>query len=65
MEAPRLKTRKLTKYYPLMMTEEMKDKLVELKTFHNIDVPEWIREMIQIGIDEILKEKSIQGREQI
>lgn len=47
------KSRNLVKSYVLMMTPEMKDDLDKLKAFKDIDVPEWIRKMIQDGIKEI------------
>lgn len=53
MEIPMLKEKKLTHYYPILMTADMKKSLVELKTFKNIDVPNWIRQMIQKGLDEL------------
>lgn len=48
MNLPKIqaKNRNLTETYALMMTKEMKDRLVRLKHFDDIDVPEWIRQLI-------------------
>ena len=60
-KVPRLKEKKFTEQYNFLMTKEMKSSLVELKMFKNIDVPEWIRSMVQRGLDELSAEKSNQG----
>lgn len=44
------KKKNLNKPYVLMMTEDMHSKLAELKTFKGVDVPNWIRLMIEEGI---------------
>ena len=45
------KNRRLESHYAIKMTKEMRLKLEELKIFHGIDVPEWIRGLIyeQLG----------------
>lgn len=52
---PRMTRRKreLTEIYTMTMTKEMKDRLVELKLFDNVDVPKWIRSMIAEGLKKI------------
>ncbi len=39
--------------YSIMLTIEMKKALEELKTFQGIDVPEWIRMLIQQELDSL------------
>ena len=45
--------RNYTAYYALLMEPELKMRLAELKTFHEIDVPECIRELIRAWVLEI------------
>jgi predicted HicB family RNase H-like nuclease len=37
----------------LRVDPEMKKQLEELKEKHNVDVPEWIRQMIQQGLEQL------------
>lgn len=47
--------RNYTQMYGLMMTSEMKTVLEELKLFHEVDVPNWLRGIIQREIDKLKK----------
>lgn len=42
--------------YQVMMEPELKQRLVELKTFHNIDVPEHVRQLLREWV-KIVEEK--------
>lgn len=55
-DVPRLKksNRNLTASYTLLLTPEMKERLVELKTFHEVDVPQLIRNFLTKKIKEIM-----------
>jgi hypothetical protein len=48
--------RNYTAYYALLMEPELKMKLAELKTFHEIDVPESIRELLREWAEKVHKE---------
>ena len=50
--------RNYTQMYGLMMTSEMKTVLEELKLFHEVDVPNWLRGIIQREIDKLKKKGS-------
>ena len=39
--------------YQLMMEPELKQRIMELKVFYNIDCPEHIRELIRLWIEKV------------
>lgn len=51
--------RNYTAYYAFLLEPELKMKLSEFKTFHDIDVAESIREMLRKWVVETEKEVSI------
>jgi hypothetical protein len=48
--------RNYTAYYAFLLEPELKMKLTELKTFHDVDVPECIRELLRKWTLEVEKE---------
>ena len=54
---PKIKTKKFDCTYGLMMTAEMKQKLTELREFHEIDVSEVIRRLIENFLFEFEKKR--------
>lgn len=45
------RSRNLKAPFSMMMTPEMKDQLSQLSTFEDVDVPEWIRQLIQDALN--------------
>jgi hypothetical protein len=50
--------RNFTHMHGLMVTGEMKTALEELKLFHGVDVPNWLRGIIQRELDKLKKKGS-------
>jgi len=44
---PKIKSKRFDSTYGLMITNEMKQRLIELREFHGIDVSEVIRQLIE------------------
>lgn len=56
MEVPKLKRGKgLRSHYTVCVTPELKRTLVELKDFEEVDVPDWIRRLIEENVEEFKK----------
>lgn len=47
-----------TALYSILLSPELKMRLVELKTFHEIDVPEMIRKLIKDWVNAVDQEMS-------
>jgi len=56
MALKRKPNRNYTAFYQLLIEPELKMRLIELRTFHEIDVPEHIRELIREWVKNIEKE---------
>ena len=48
--------RNYTAYYPILLEPELKIRLVEFKTFYDIDVPEMVRELLREWVKKVDEE---------
>ena len=54
MELPKKdKRQRLVDVVGIKMTRDMKCRLEELSEFHDVDVPKWLRSLIQRGLEDI------------
>ena len=56
MALKRKTNRNYTAFYQLLIEPELKQRLIELRTFYEIDVPEHIRELIRAWVEKAEKE---------